>query len=53
MSKNSCSSYWKPSTPKPLEVKCPKCGKVEEIWSDEEATCQCGTTLNRTLVQED
>ncbi|MDO8137806.1 MAG: hypothetical protein Q6354_09210 [Candidatus Brocadiales bacterium] len=52
MSRGNCSSYWKPSSPKPLEVKCPGCGRVSEIWSDEEAVCQCGQTLSRGLTKE-
>jgi phage FluMu protein Com len=32
--------------PEPLERKCPKCGGMIEIWSDEEKTdCTCGETV--------
>src|SRR3989338_5676571 len=51
MSKSSCSSYWKSSTPKPLEVRCPKCGKTVEMFGDEEKTeCRCGNTVFKDRI---
>ncbi|MDR4505627.1 MAG: hypothetical protein MRK01_12705 [Candidatus Scalindua sp.] len=46
MGKVRCPGSIKTTVPEPLERKCPKCGSLVEIWSDEEkADCRCGATV--------
>ncbi len=46
MAKVRCPGSMKTMVPEPLERKCPKCGSMIEIWSDEEkADCKCGETV--------
>ena len=46
MGKVRCPGSIKTTVPEPLERKCPKCGSIVEIWSDEEkADCKCGATV--------
>ena len=46
MAKVRCPGSMKTMVPEPLERKCPKCGDMIEIWSDEEkADCRCGETV--------
>ncbi len=46
MAKVRCPGSMKTMVPEPLERKCPKCGSMIEIWSDEEkADCRCGATV--------
>ena len=46
MAKVRCPGSMKTMVPEPLERKCPKCGSMIEIWSDEEkADCTCGETV--------
>jgi len=43
-----CPGSLKSSLARPLERRCPKCGAMVEIWSDEErATCTCGGVVFR------
>ncbi len=46
MAKVRCPGSMKTMVPEPLERKCPECGSMIEIWSDEEkADCKCGATV--------
>ena len=46
MAKVRCPGSMKTMVPEPLDRKCPKCGSMIEIWSDEEkADCKCGETV--------
>ena len=44
-----CPGSLKTTVPTPIERKCPKCGRLVEIWSDEDVgTCtECGTEWKR------
>ncbi len=46
-----CPGSLKTTAPEPVERKCPKCGRMVEIWSDEEkAQCKCGMTLFKDRI---
>lgn len=46
-----CPGSLKTTAPEPVERKCPKCGSMVEIWSDEEkADCKCGMTIFKEKI---
>lgn len=46
MSKIRCPGSLRTTAPTPMDRKCHRCGRIVEIWSDEEkADCRCGATI--------
>jgi len=51
MFKNSCPGSREIKQPRPEEIRCRKCGKMVEIWSDEtEAKCKSCGEVNSRLI---
>ncbi len=51
MSKHDCMSN--PDTPSFHEEKCPDCGDIVEIWSNEESTkCTCGRVFSYKQIKK-
>jgi len=51
MFKNSCPGSKEIKQPRPEEIRCRKCGRILEIWSDEtEVKCKsCGEVNSRLM----
>ena len=46
-----CPGSLKTTAPTPVERRCPKCGRMVELFSDEEkAQCKCGNTIFKDKV---
>ncbi|MCB7130340.1 MAG: hypothetical protein NOU37_08865 [Candidatus Brocadiales bacterium] len=51
MSKHDCMSN--PDVPRFHEEKCPDCGEIVEVWSNEDETrCKCGRAFSYKQIKK-